>query len=81
MLLPITLFDCIASMSEKYSFKDWVAPVEVIDRDGQKGKKHKLRSCKSNDHNKRHRATEGYHFTCGHIICSIGILILWKHGY
>ena len=31
----------------------------------------------SNDPNKRHRATEEYHFTCGYIICWIGILIYY----
>ena len=76
-LFPITLFNCIARMSEKYAFKDWVAPVEAVDRDVIIAKKTKLQPCKSNDPNKRHGSTEGYHFTSGYIICWIGILIYY----
>ena len=65
-------------MSEKYAFNDWVAPVEVVDRDGGKAKKKKMKPCQSNDPNKRHRAREGYHFTSGYIICWIGILIYYR---
>ena len=45
-------------MSQKYAFKDWVAPVDINDRDGIKAKKKRLVPCKFNDPKKRHRATK-----------------------
>ena len=64
-------------MSQKYAFKDWVAPVDVNDRDGIKAKKKRLVPCKFNDPKKRHRATknDSLEITTGYIICWVGILI------
>ena len=53
----ITLFDCVAEMSEKYAFIDWVAPNEWVDYDGNRARKKKLKPCGSSDPNKRQRAT------------------------
>ena len=77
LLFPITVFDYTAKMSDKYTFDDWVSPVELVDRDGQRAKKQKLRHYNPNDPNKKYRATYGYHFTCGYIICWISILIYY----
>ena len=41
-LFPIVLFEYIAKMSQKYGFHDWVAPTEVVDRDGKVSKRGKV---------------------------------------
>ena len=33
ILFPIRLFDYIVKIPGKYAFNNWVAPVEVVDRD------------------------------------------------
>ena len=65
-------------MSQKYAFKDWVAPLSVIDRDGNVAKKKRLVPCTYNDPNKRHRSNrDSVNFTTGYIVCWIGILIYY----
>ena len=77
-LFPVSLFNYIAEMSQIYAFKDWVAHVTVKDRDGNNSKRTRLRPCKNNDPNKRHRAGKvTVNFTAGYVICWIGILIYY----
>ena len=68
-LFPVTLFEYIATRSEKYEYQYKVTPREVEHHDGNVSKKKKLLPCAANDPHRRHKNTEGYHFTCGYIIC------------
>ena len=57
VLFPVTIFDYIAEMSQKYAFVDWVAPVEVVDHDGNIANKKRLQPCAYSNPKKRYRAT------------------------
>ena len=77
-LFPVSLFDYIAKMSQKYAHEDWVVAVDCIDRDGNRGKKKRWKSCKCGDEGSRHRAkSKNFEFTPGYVICWIGILIYY----
>ena len=41
-LSPLTLFEYVAKMFQKYAHEDWVVYVDYIDRDGDIGKRGKM---------------------------------------
>ena len=77
-LFPLSLFGYIARMSQIYAHEDWVVPVDVVDRDGNIGKKQRWKPCKRGDEGSRHRAkSDKFKFTPGFVICWVGILIYY----
>jgi hypothetical protein len=79
-ILPLSFFQQVTKMTDKYYYRDWVMEKEQLDRDGNVKKKKILKACTAETPGARHRARKdtSYSFTItvGYVIAWIGLLVL-----
>jgi hypothetical protein len=79
-ILPISFFQYVSKMTDKYCYKDWVVEKEQVDSDGNVKKKKMLKPCTADTPGARHRvdceSRYSYKITPGFILAWFGLLIL-----
>ena len=79
-ILPITFFEHVSSMTNKYCYEDWVVPCKQLDSNGYVKRKKMMVSCNQDTPGAQHRANKTnrstYDITTRFVLVWVALLVL-----